>query len=620
MKVKFFAAAMRGASRRKRERGARKKSPAPARLASVRAYPLMPLPAEPASTEPPPPPPPSAARDLLWLALGVGALYFFLLGTAPLVSPDEARYAEIPREMLAAGDWVLPQLNAVPYFEKPPLVYWTVAAARRLFGPGELAQRLTPALCGLGGVLLTYAAGRRLWSRRAGLVAAVALGTSLLWFVLARLLMLDMPLAALMSATLLCFLLGVREPPGARRRWLFLGLYASAALATLTKGLIGFLIPGAVMFLWLLIFNQWHRLRPLHLPSGLLVFFAIAAPWHVLAAQRHPDWARFYFVHEHWERFTTQAHGRFEPWWFFIPILIGGVFPWAGFVGAAVRETIATGPFGGLRASWARRKENADAWFLLLWAAFIFLFFSKSQSKLASYVLPALPPLALLAGAWIARRWEERTAPGLRWALGAGVFFHGLLAAALLVVAFKPGVIRDAEQAAALRPHAIRLAALLLTGGVAAHALARRRGLRAGVAVMAAVAGLLYAGVVVARPHFERAGTKELARFARERMAPEDRVYHYWAFFHDFVYYTERPVGLVGYTDELGVRFLDPAERARRFIDDAELRRQWAGPERVWVVVRNRDLKHEKSAFADPALRHHVIAATKGHSLLSNRP
>lgn len=564
------------------------------------------------STAPTPGRDASWRRDLLWLTLGLGVLNFFLLGTAPLVSPDEARYAEIPREMLASGDWVAPQLNGVPYFEKPPLVYWLGALARAAFGPSELAQRLTPAIFGLGAALLTYAAGRQLWGRRAGLIAGIVLGTALLHFVVARLLMLDMPLAVFMSATLLCFLLGVRAPPGAARRWLFLGLYASAALATLTKGLIGFLIPGAVMFLWLLIFNQWHRLRPLHLPLGLLVFFAIAAPWHILAAQRHPDWAQFYFVHEHWQRFTTTTHGRNEPWWFFIPILVGGMFPWFGFAGAAVWETISTG--------WARRKENADGWFLILWAAFIFLFFSKSQSKLASYMLPAVPPLALLAGAWIARRWEARTAPGLRGALGTGLFFQGLIAAALLVVAFKRGVIRDAEQAAGLRPHAIAMAALLIVGGVAAHALARRRGLRAGFVITVAVTAVFYGAVVVARPHFERAGTKELARFARARIAPDDRVYHYWAFFHDFVYYTERTVGLVGYTDELGVRFMDDAERARRFIDDAELRRQWAGSGRVWVVVRNRDMAHEKSIFADPTLRHHVIAATKGHSLLSNQP
>ncbi|MBL9189125.1 MAG: glycosyltransferase family 39 protein [Opitutaceae bacterium] len=551
-------------------------------------------------------------RDLLWLALGFGTLNFFLLGWLPLANPDEARYAGIPREMLAAGDWVMPRLNAVPYFEKPPLVYWTVGLARELFGPGEFAARLTPALFGLIGIFLTYATGRRLYGRIAGLASAIVLGTALLYFVLSRILLLDMAVSVLMSAALMCFILAVGEASGTRRRLLFYGLYASAALATLAKGLIGFLIPGAVMFLWLLVFNQWRRLVPLYLPSGLLVFLAIAAPWHVLAAQRHPAWAEFYFVHEHWSRFTTTAHGRFEPWWFFFPILLLGLFPWMGFVAGAVRESVAGG--------WARRKENAGAWFMLTWAIFVFLFFSKSQSKLIPYILPVLPPLALLTGAWLARHWQDRTSTPLRVGLGITVFFCGLLATALVVVVLKPGLIRDAEQVAALRPYALAMAAILLIGGIGAHVFSRRHGARTGFVAIVATTGVFYCLLLLARPHIERAGTKELALVARAKVAPADRVYHYWAFFHDFVYYTEQPVGLVSYVDELEVQFLDPAERARRFIDDAELRRQWAGPGRVWLLVRQRDMRHEKSIFADPAFRYHLIAATRSHSLLSNQP
>ena len=146
------------------------------------------------------------------------------------------------------------------------------------------------------------------------------LGTSVLYMALTRVLILDLAVAVLLSATLVCFILAVGEPPGARRRWLLYGLYAGAALATLTKGLIGVLLPGAVMFLWLLLLGQWRRLRPLHLPSGILIFLALGAPWHVLAAVRNPSWARFYFVYEQWQRFlTTHGHDRYGPWFYFIP-------------------------------------------------------------------------------------------------------------------------------------------------------------------------------------------------------------------------------------------------------------------------------------------------------------
>ena len=570
-------------------------------------------------------------RDLLVLFAAFGALYLFLLGRLPLANPDEARYAEIPREMIAHDDWVTPRLNETRYFEKPPLVYWTVALCRVAFGGGEFSMRLTPALFGLGGVLLTYAAGRRLFGRDAGVAAAVVLGTSALYFGLSRILLLDMALSVLISATLFCFILGVREPaeerlrrpaaesagsaagrPSHARRLFFYGLYASAALATLTKGLIGFLVPGAVMFLWLLVFNQWHRLRPLYLPSGIVLFLAIAAPWHVLAAQRNPEWAQFYFVHEHWERFTTTAHDRGAPFWFFVPVLLLGLFPWVGFLAGGVRERVAGG--------WSRRKENADGWFLLTWVAFIFLFFSKSQSKLIPYILPVFPACAVIIGAWLARRAQERAGRRLRVGLGVFTFVCGLLAMALIAVTFKPGVIRDPQQAGALRPYAVALAATLLIGGVGASWAARVRGAVAGAGTVAVTMFGFFVTLVLAAPHLQRAGTKQLAAVARERMQPADRVYHYWAFFHDFVYYTGRPVGLVSYIDELEVQFLPAQERAARFIDDAGLRRQWEAAGRVWLVVRKRDMAAKQSVFADPAFRYHLIAETAAHSLLSNQP
>jgi 4-amino-4-deoxy-L-arabinose transferase-like glycosyltransferase len=576
----------------------------------------------PASTDTHEPPTARTGFDLAWLAIAFGALFFVALGNRPLANPDEARYAEIPREMIATGDWVMPRLNDTFYFEKPPLVYWMGALCRQAFGPRDWAMRLPSAIFALAGVFFTYLTARSVYGRTTGLLSAIVLGTSLLYFGLGQILLLDAAVSVLMTATLFCFILGVREPShsagsgqaGMRRRWLFYGLYAAAALATLAKGLIGFLIPGAVMFIWLLVFNQWHRLRPLYLPTGIVLFLLIAAPWHILAAQRHPEWAQFYFVHEHWNRFTTTAHDRTEPWWFFAPVIVVGLFPWVGFLPAALREPLAGG--------WTQRKQNADAWFLITWVAFVFLFFSKSQSKLIPYILPVFPPLAMLIGAWLARRIEEGNAAKVRMGMGVFAFGSGLLTVAVLAVVFRSGVIRDPAQALALRPFAIGIAAILVIGGIAAPWAAKVHSVAAGLTTLIATA-LGFAFVIVsAAPNLQRASTKELALIARERMRADDRVFHYWAFFHDFVYYSERPVGLVSYLDELEVQFLSPAERAERFIDDTELRRRWAGPQRLWVVVRKRDQANSKSVFADAAFRNqmYLIAETPAHSLLSNRP
>jgi 4-amino-4-deoxy-L-arabinose transferase-like glycosyltransferase len=554
---------------------------------------------------------PSWRRDLLLLAVIFGAILSWRLGSAPLRNPDEGRYAEIPREMIASGDWVTPRLNGVPYFEKPPLVYWAVAACEEVLGPGEWSLRLTPALFALAGILTAYGATRRIYGRDAGFWAAVVLGTSLLYLALGELLILDMAVSVLMSATLFCFILGVREEPGPTRRWLFYGLYASAALATLTKGLMGFLVTGAVMFTWLLVFNQWRRLKPIHLASGAALFLTIAAPWHLIVSSRNPGWAHFYFVYEHWERFTSAGHGRYQPFWFFIPIVLLGLFPWTGFLWASFRDALAGG--------WSRRRENADAWFFATWAIFIFLFFSESQSKLIPYILPVLPPLAVLIGRWIAATLASPDSLArMRGGLRAFGFLCGLLAAALCVAVLRPGIIRNASQAAELRPYAFVMAAVLCVGGL--RALVTRgddgRG-RGALTAMTATLVLVFGILAVASPLIDSKSTRDLAEVARAVARPGEPIYHYHGFFHDFTYYSGRTVGLVDYKDELETQFLGADELRKRFIDDAAFRGVWAGPGRVFAVARIRD---SEPLVDDPVLHFHIIASSPTHYLFSNQP
>jgi 4-amino-4-deoxy-L-arabinose transferase-like glycosyltransferase len=548
-------------------------------------------------------------HDMAWLTVVFGLLHFALLGRAPLANPDEGRYAEISREMIASGDWVTPRLDGVKYFEKPPLFFWIEAAFQLAFGPGETAVRAPVALFALGGVLLTYAAGRRLYGRRSGLFAAIVLGTSLLYFCLGRILLIDMAVSVLMSAALVCFIAGVGDPPGRRRRWLFLGLYAGAALATLTKGLIGFLVPGAVMFIWLLVFNQWRRLRPLYLPTGVAFFLLIAVPWHVLAALRDPEWARFYFVQEHWLRFFTRIHDRFEPWWFFIPIVLLGLFPWVGFLVPAVRSALAGG--------WRRRGHNTAAWFLVTWAAFIFVFFSMSRSKLVAYVLPVFPPLAVLIGAWLDRNMLASSAAWRR-ALGLFGVLCAVLATGVLVIVFRPDVLHNPERVAQVTPYAWAAAAALAAGAVAGLACQWRsvapcRGL---AALLGAVV-TFYAVLAAAAPHLVRPGTRDLALFARTHVGPDEMIYHYQAYYHDFTYYARRTVGTVDSVSELGLA-IDPEARASgRFLDEAGFLRLWGGPSRLWLVVHKRNTA---TLFSDPGFRHHAMVENRDFLLLSNQP
>ncbi len=563
----------------------------------------MPAPPEPLTTLPAS----SWHHDGVRLLLLCAVLFGAGLGRYALGTPDESRYAEIPREMLATGDFVTPRLDGVKYFEKPPLVYWLVAGCLRVFGTRELAVRIVPAVFGALGVLLLYAAVRRVHDRDSAWWAALVLATSLLYLAFSRILLIDMVVSVLISVVLLCFLLGVRELPGPRRRLLFYGLYAGAALATLAKGLIGFLLPGAVMFFWLLLFNQWRRLRPFQLPAGLLIFAVIAAPWHLLVAQRNPEWAWFYFVHEHWLRFTTTTHGRAEPWWFFLPIVLLGLFPWTGFLWRSLRLACAGG--------WPQRVTHADEWFPVLWAGFILLFFSASGSKLIPYVLPMFPPLAWLIGRQLAELWNRKDSAAWHGPLGVSAGLAALLGVALAVVLLKPGVIKSAEQLAHLRPLIGPAAGALVAAGIAGGWLLRRGRPRPALAVLLGASGLLFYGLILASPVLSRPGTKSLAEIVAREVDPGDIVLHYHEYFQDFTYYAHRTVGTVDGAGELEI-FLDAeAQRSGRFLAEADLEKLWTGPRQVYLVARRRDLPELQK---HPWFHANVLGEEPSHLLLSN--
>lgn len=375
---------------------------------------------------------PSPARDLSRLALAFAAVYFLPTGLRPLTDPDEGRYVEIAREMAATGDFVSPRLNGVLYFEKPPLFYWLETLAVKLGGMNIWALRFWPIALAFLGVAAVYGTGRALWGRAAGLWAAVALGSSLLYYGVSQVIILDTAVSVFLTLALCAFLLAVRAPPGpVRRRWCW-ALYASMALAVMTKGLIGVVIPLAIIFLWLLLLKKLRELRHAHLVSGLSILLVLALPWHIAAALANPppggwDWAHFfskdwhnqgflwyYLVFEQVLRYLDPGvANRVEPWWFFPIILTAGFLPWTFFLPAALRSATQGG--------WARMKAEPEILLLLLWALFPLVFFSSSSSKLIPYIVPSVPPLALLTGRWIAQALATSGAATLKRSLGVAV-------------------------------------------------------------------------------------------------------------------------------------------------------------------------------------------------------
>src|SRR5438132_1472679 len=334
---------------------------------------------------------PLTRRAMLALLLVLTLVWFSNLDYRRLVHPDEGRYAEIPREMVVTGDWVTPRLDGVKYFEKPALQYWLTAAGYEAFGVRHWTARLWPALSGYLGVLFIGYLGFRLGGSALGLYSAAVLGGSLWYALNAHVLTLDAGLTLWMSVGLGSLFVAQRTGATAleRRAWMW-AAWAALALATLSKGLIGIVLPGASLVAYSLITRDWALWRRLHLVSGLILFFALAAPWFIVVSARNPEFFDFFFIHEHFTRFLTSEHRREGAWWYFVPIFIVGILPWLTVFAWTARRMWREAPDAANGFNWQR--------FALAWSAVIFLFFSASGSKLPSYILPIFPALALAIG------------------------------------------------------------------------------------------------------------------------------------------------------------------------------------------------------------------------------
>ena len=320
-----------------------------------------------------------------WLAISV--FWFATLGLRDLIHPDEGRYAELSLEMLQSGDWITPRLNGLLYFEKPALQYWMGALSFLCFGINEFAARFWPGITGLLAILSVGLTGRRIWG--CGNFAALVM-TGSFWVIgNSHFLTLDSGLMFFLCVALCGFLWAQNDDASLNERrygmWI---AWAAIAGAMLSKGLVGLLIPGSTLVLYTLISRQWAIWRRLQLLPGLAIFLLLAAPWFWLVSTRNPGFAEFFFIREHFTRYLTVAAKRPGPIWYFVPILLVGFLPWTSLLPRLITENGSRKPPTGFQA------ER----FLLIWAAFIFVFFSLSHSKLPSYILPLFPALALLLG------------------------------------------------------------------------------------------------------------------------------------------------------------------------------------------------------------------------------
>ncbi|HWS86946.1 MAG TPA: glycosyltransferase family 39 protein [Pyrinomonadaceae bacterium] len=439
-----------------------------------------------------------------WVVLfgAVCGAYLYGLGAVPLLGPDEPRYAQVAREMFARGDWVTPTLGGQTWFEKPALLYWLMEVAYGLFGVTEFAARVGSALSGVLTVLLAGWAARRAefesgeGLRGLGVTCAAVAASTLGLLVFARASSFDTLLTATVTGALACFYCSEVERGAGRRTWL-VGLYIFVGASLLAKGLVGVVIPGAVVVIYSVFRRRWPGLLRLGVPWGALLALLVAAAWYGPVIARHGQaFVDEFFVQHHFARYVSNKYHHPQPFWFYLPVTLGLALPWTAFLVSGIAGAAGV----NARAEDAASKLRVLA---LAWLLVPVLFFSASGSKLPGYVLPALPGAALLAG------------DGLhRYLRGVGGTLAMRLTGLLALLAFAAGVaflvFHVGEFGEALRGlPPFYVAALLLPSGLTALVtlLTPRRRELCAIAVVGAT--LLTVVLVVAGGVLERATREE---------------------------------------------------------------------------------------------------------------
>jgi 4-amino-4-deoxy-L-arabinose transferase-like glycosyltransferase len=473
------------------------------------------------------------AWDVVLLVAMAGWLVGIRAAHSSLVDPDESRSALVCRLMAERGDWLAPHLpvefrcdypgypvegDQVAYWDKPPLFFWLGAAAMQILGPTALAVRLPSALSHLATVLLVYAVGRRLWGRWPGLLAGAIVAVVPLTLVMAHVARMEALLLALVTLAMWAALRLLTDRP---RSWTWtVILYGAVGLGLLTKGPVAAAIPAAAVGLTIVLTGRWRdvaRIRPI---AGSLIALVIAAPWFLYMAHRYPagvggsgGYLHDFFLLQNLARATTDAFGHHQVPGMLLGLLLLGLMPWTVFLPGALGRLA---PFG-----WRARREAPAVVLLLVWAALVVGVFSASRTQLPHYVAPAVPPLALLIGAYVA----ERTRPGDRDRLFAVGLWITTGAAAAGLVALVIALKCLGRWHVYYTPVVVLIAAVTVAGAVAIA-----RGRRDFAVHLISVGMVVVMTFVLAADPFDiyaRNTTRLEWRLIRKQRRPGDRVVAY---------------------------------------------------------------------------------------------
>jgi 4-amino-4-deoxy-L-arabinose transferase-like glycosyltransferase len=480
-------------------------------------------------------------RERSWfslLCLVCLVVSFSSLGSAALFEPDEGRNAEKAREILLLNDWVTPHQNFFPTLDKPIAYYWLIASSFKLFGISEWSARLPSVLAALGCIFLVYRFARLQWGLWEALWSSLVLVTSVEFFVLSRIVILDMTLTFFITLALFSFYLAIQKDDPRSARLYCLLMYAAMGAGTLVKGPIALVVPGMVIFCYLLLTRKWFLLRKMNILLGPLIYLAVVAPWYLWAEARNPGYLRYFLWEEHFVRYLTPQFSRTESWYYFFMVAGVGFIPWTFVI-----------PFTA-RNLW-KQNLNAANLLLVLWIVLPFVFFSASKSKLPHYILPIYPALALLTGRSLAVDLDNLSARRqifyIPWIIILGFISYLILGAGW------PDLLPRQLRAAAIQKfYAIGMygMTMFLVFGVwlAGNLRTLWKDQAAGYICTAIGLALFWVatGQIMAATSFHRE-SKSLSAAAAPLIAPEDRIVFYNSYMEGVPFYlrNNRPLWLV---------------------------------------------------------------------------
>ncbi len=548
----------------------------------------------------------------LLLVVLTAPIFLYRLGRPGLGDPDEGRNAEVAREMLESGDWITPRINDARYLDKPPAFFWALAVSYRVFGVNEFAARLPSALAALAGIALVFWFARRHFGPAAGWLAGIVLALSPLYMVFGRIVIFDMALCVCMTASVLA-VFEAMEGDGRRARAAGAVFFAAAGAGTITKGPVALLVPVLVALAWALLTRRPRRLGRLGWISGLAIYAAIVAPWLWLVSARNPGYLEYATIGENLDRMTSNRFQTSRPFWFYLKIIVPGLFPWIvfGLVVAArrvrgLRERLAA----ALNESEGAGEARRAALYCAVWLAVLVLFFSAISSKRPSYVLPCAVPVALLSGAlWAAAFAGRRSAPGgaeasdgagtpvgaeARGDVAAGAVWVAALCglAAVAVAAAGPGgLVRGVSEGQYDRLLSRNLLLGLSAGGLLVAAVLLMMAWRGRRPVLAFVSSALVIAVMVP---LARAGigyiesdrsSRAVSTFLAGRLRPDDTLICFDQYRPGLNFYLRRPIDLVIDISGPGVLFSSNyiKQHLQEYLRDPTFR--WMSEERLRATL-----------------------------------